>query len=409
MFRRNKIYWVFSSFFFFYFFSFSSSMSLFGIWLGQAGGLDGTGKGIVFAINSIGALCIHPIYGFISDKIGLKKHLLSVIIGLLILAGPFFQFIYSPLLAYNIYIGAIVGSIYLGAAFTSGNAAVETFIEKIGRKYSFEYGESRMFGSLGWAVATFFAGQTFNINPNLNFWVCSGSAVILAVLLFMSKVERSDSNINLTAQEDSSKVEPFSFKEVVKLVRSGKFWSFVMYILGITCIFTVYDQQFPVYFASLFDSPETGNRMYGYLNSIQVFFEAAFMFMAPVIVNRIGAKKGLLLAGLLMFTRITCSGLADGIPMAVAATKLIHSLEVPVMFISIFKYIRVNFDARVTSTMYLVGYQFSGALGAAVISPIAGRLYDVIGFSQTYLWLGAYVLLFTVISMFTLRNTNKLS
>ncbi|MHA0856098.1 oligosaccharide MFS transporter [Paenibacillus sp. CMAA1364] len=404
MFRKNKMYWVFSAFFFFYFFCFSSSMSLFGIWLGHVAGLDGTGRGIVFAINSIGVLCIHPMYGFISDKIGLKKNLLSVIILLLILAGPFFQFVYGPLLMYNLYVGAIVGSFYLGAAFTSGNAAVETFIEKIGRTYNFEYGQSRMFGSLGWAVATFFAGQTFNVNPNLNFWVCSGSAVILAILLLITKVTPLDSNVDNDPKLKITTKDAFSFNDVIRLIRTTKFWAFVLYILGITCVFTVYDQQFPVYFASLFESPETGNRMYGYLNSVQVFFEAIFMFCAPFIVNKIGPKNGLLMAGTLMAIRITCSGLADGIPLAVAGTKLIHSLEIPVMFISIFKYIRTHFDASVSSTMYLIGYQFSGALGATILSPIAGRLYDSIGFSHTYLWSGAYVFVFTVISVFTLRN-----
>ncbi|MGF7050315.1 OHS family lactose permease-like MFS transporter [Paenibacillus sp. DS2015] len=401
--RRSRSYWVFSAFFFFYFFSFSSSMSLFGIWLGQVGGLDGAGKGTIFAINSIGVLCIHPIYGYISDKIGLRKHLLWVIIALLIVAGPFFQFIYGPLLAYNIWLGAVVGSIYLGATFTSGTAVVETFIEKIGRRNHFEYGQSRMFGSLGWAVATFFAGRTFNINPNLNFWVCSSSAVILAILLYLTKVDRGDKDIQ--EHGGTRKSEHFTFREVLNLIRMGKFWAFVIYIVGITCVFSVYDQQFPVYFSSLFNSPETGNKMYGYLNSVQVFVEAACMFMAPAIVNKIGSKKGLLLGGLLMFIRITCSGLADGLPLAVAGTKLIHSFEVPIMFISIFKYISDHFDTRVSSTMYLVGYQFSGALGATLIAPIAGKLYDDIGFSNTYLLLGGYVLLFTIISAFTLRGT----
>lgn len=405
MLRRIPSYWVFSAFFFFFFFSFSSSMSLFGIWLGHVGGLDGTGKGTVFAINSIGALCIHPIYGYVSDKIGLRKHLLFVIIGLLIIAGPFFQYVYGPLLTYNIYIGAMVGSAYLGAAFTSGCAAVETFVEKVGRKNNFEYGQARMFGSLGWAVATFFAGRTFNINPSLNFWVCSASAVILALLLILTKVEHEDdANLSSSSNEEARKSESFSLKEVVNLISSGKFWAFVMYIMGVTCVFTVYDQQFPVFFSSLFGSSDTGNAMYGYLNSAQVFLEALFMFMAPFIVNKIGPKNGLLLAGLLMCIRIIVSGLVEGLPWAVACTKLIHSLEASVMFISIFKYIRVHFDAKVISTMYLVGYQFSGALGAAIISPIAGGMYDRIGFSNTYLWLGGYVLLFTIISAFTLRN-----
>jgi OHS family lactose permease-like MFS transporter len=40
--------------------------------------------------------------------------------------------------------------------------------------------------------------------------------------------------------------------------------------------------------------------MYGYLNSFQVFLEAAGMFCAPWLVNRIGAKNGLIFAGMVM-------------------------------------------------------------------------------------------------------------
>lgn len=403
--KWNRSYWVFSIFFFVHYFGFSSVMSLFGIWLGQAVGLDGTEKGIVFAINSLGTLCFHLLYGYISDKIGLRKHLLSVIIGLLMLAGPFFQFVYSPLLHSNIWLGALAGSIYIGATFSSGNAAIESFIEKISRLKAFEYGKARMFGSLGWAVATFFAGQTFNRNPNWNFWICSCTALLLAFLLLRTKLANASAGEEGSGDEPKSS-EPFRFADIGRLARNRKFWAFILYIVGVMCLVPVYDQQFPVYFSSLFETKEAGNRMYGYLNSVQVFAEALCMFLAPALINKIGPKRGLLLGGVLMFIRISVSGMVDG-PLEVGATKMIQALELPVMLISIFKYIRLNFDLRVASTLYLVGYQFTGALGGSIMSPLAGSLYDRFGFSHTYLWMAGYVLLFTLIAAFALSGGER--
>jgi OHS family lactose permease-like MFS transporter len=172
------LYWKLSAYFFFFFFTWSSSYSLFSIWLGQEINLSGAATGIIFSVNAIFALCMQPLYGYISDKIGLKKKILSFISLLLVFVGPFYIFIYGPLLKHNVFWGAIVGGIYLAVAFLAGIGAIESYIEKISRKYDFEYGKSRMWGSLGWAAATFFAGQLFNINPNINFWVASVSASI---------------------------------------------------------------------------------------------------------------------------------------------------------------------------------------------------------------------------------------
>ncbi|TBL36090.1 MFS transporter, partial [Klebsiella oxytoca] len=72
-----------------------------------------------------------------------------------------------------------------------------------------------------------------------------------------------------------------------------------LFVVG-TCIYSVYDQQFPVFFSSQFASLQQGNEMYGYLNSLQVFLEAGGMFVAPFLVTKIGAKNGLLLASSVM-------------------------------------------------------------------------------------------------------------
>ena len=395
--KRN--YWLLSAFFFFYFFTWSSCMSLFSIWLGQDIQLSGASTGIIFSANAIVALVMQPLYGVVSDKIGLKKHVLWFITGLLVLSGPFFIYVYGPLLKFNVLLGAIVGGLFLGAAFQAGCGAVESYIEKVGRKCDFEYGKSRMWGSLGWAAATFFAGQLFNINPNINFWLASGSALCLVLILLMTKVD-------ITASSEEAKQEPIKMKDVFGLLKLKKFWFFVMYVFGVVCFYSVYDQQFPIYYSSLFSDTATGNQLYGYLNSFQVFLEAGMMFAAPFIVNKLGAKKALLFAGFVMSVRIIGSGLAVE-PIGISCMKLLHALELPIMLIAVFKYLAQHFDNRLSSTLYLVGFQFSSAIAAAFLSPIIGQLYDSIGFSKVYFIIGGVVLLFNIISMFTLSNDLK--
>ncbi|MEK5231109.1 MFS transporter [Lysinibacillus sp. FSL K6-0232] len=392
----NNLYWKLSAYFFFFFFTWSSSYSLFSIWLGQEINLSGSATGIIFSANAIFALCMQPLYGYISDKIGLKKNILFFISILLVFVGPFYIFVYGPLLQYNVFLGAIVGGLYLGMAFLAGIGAIESYIEKVGRKYGFEYGKSRMWGSLGWAAATFFAGQLFNINPNINFWIASVSAIILVGIILSIKIEMTHDEIE--------KAESITLKDVGNLFKLKDFWFLMMYVIGVTCVYSVYDQQFPIYYSSLFSSEALGNQVFGYLNSFQVFLEAGMMFAAPFIVNKLGAKKSLLLAGFLMAFRIIGSGIVDG-PIGISSMKLIHAFELPIMLIAIFKYLAANFDTRLSSILYLVGFQFATQIGASILSPIAGTLYDHVGFRNTYLIMGVVVLIFSVISIFTLLNT----
>ncbi|WP_404284404.1 MFS transporter [Exiguobacterium aurantiacum] len=397
--KTSKIlYWKLSAYFFFFFFTWSSSYSLFSIWLGQEMQLTGAQTGLVFSVNAIFALLMQPLYGFISDKIGLKKNILFFISMLLVFVGPFYIYVYGPLLQYNVIIGAAVGGLYLGTAFLAGIGAIESYIEKVGRKYDFEYGKARMWGSLGWAAATFFAGQLFNINPNINFWVASVSAIVLVAIILSIKVEVTDVEMERAAS--------VTLKDVGHLFTLKDFWYLMLYVIGVACVYGVYDQQFPVYYSSLFPTEAQGNQVFGYLNSLQVFLEAGMMFAAPFIVNKLGAKNSLILAGYLMAFRIVGSGLVEG-PIGISSMKLIHALELPIMLVAIFKYLAANFDTRLSSVLYLVGFQFAKQVGESIMSPAAGYFYDSIGFRQTYLAMGAIVLAFTVISMFTLLNEKK--
>ncbi len=284
---HSHSYPLLSALLFFFFVTWSSSGSLLSIWLHQEVGLKAGDTGIIYAVLSVSALFAQVCYGFIRDKLGLRKHLLWYITALLILSGPAYL-LFGHLLKINVLLGSIFGGIYIGLTFNGGIGVLESYTERVARQSQFEFGRARMWGSLGWAVATFFAGLLFNINPQLNFLVASCSGLVFFILLARLRVSSAPH-----AMQEAVSGGKVTLEDALRLLTLPRFWALVFFVIG-TCIYGVYDQQFPVYFSSQFATLQEGNEMYGYLNSFQVFLEAAGMFCAPWLVNRIGAKNGLI-------------------------------------------------------------------------------------------------------------------
>lgn len=395
---KNGIYWKLSAFFFVFFFGWLVFLAFMPIWFKQALNLTGTQIGIIFSANAALTMCMEPIYGYISDRIGMRKHLLYFIIALVIMTGPFFTMVYAPLLLNNFYLGVVAGGLYIATAYNAGIAAIESFIEKCGRKTGFEFGRSRMWGSLGAAVGIFCAGLAFNADMNSIFWIASGSALLLLPILRSVQIEFNNDEV--------SESKHVSLADVKELFKIKDVWLFMTFIVGSACVYSVYDQQFAIYYASLFPTEAEGNEAFGFLNSFQVFLEAACMGLAPAIVNKLGPKRSLILAASIMTMRVAGSGVITNV-YGISALKLLHAIELAILLVSVFKYIAKNFDNRLASVMYLVGFQLSQQLGATILSPVAGSLYDSIGFSTTYLVLGAIVGTFTAFGAMVLVPDSK--
>ena len=102
---------MFGLFFFFYFFIMGAYFPFFPIWLHDINHISKSDTGIIFAAISLFSLLFQPLFGLLSDKLGLRKYLLWIITGMLVMFAPFFIFIFGPLLQYNILVGSIVGGI----------------------------------------------------------------------------------------------------------------------------------------------------------------------------------------------------------------------------------------------------------------------------------------------------------
>lgn len=392
----SRNYAALSAFLFCFFFAQAMAMSLLSIWLSRTLGLGGMAVGTVFAANSVGAMCAQPLYGFLSDRMGLRKVVPIGVALLVIVSGPFLAWIYAPLLKTHVVAGAVLGGVYLGTTFMAGSYALESYVDRVGRAYGFEYSRVRLWGSLGYASAAAFSGRLFNLSPSLNFALASAAGLLLVPLILATAIRPAD--------PDRAGAGQVTVQDTLTLLRQGQFWRFMVLILGVTNLYLVYDQQFPFYFSSLFPTPEQGNAMFGYLNAAQIFVEAGGLFVAPLIVRRIGATRGLLLAAAIMIVRIAGSGVAIG-PVTISLCKMAHAIELPILGVSIFRYIACHFETRFAATVYMVGVSFGHSLGLAVLSPLVGAAYEHIGFAHTYLLIAGFAAVFWIWSARVLAPT----
>src|SRR5476649_1894108 len=102
--HQRRHYLLLSGLLFCFFYTWSSAFSLISLWLSQKVGLKGTETGLFFSAIALTALCAQPLYGFIQDKLGLRKNLLWAIGCLLLASGPFFIFCFRAFLAANYFI-----------------------------------------------------------------------------------------------------------------------------------------------------------------------------------------------------------------------------------------------------------------------------------------------------------------
>ncbi|OZG67327.1 MFS transporter [Bifidobacterium eulemuris] len=372
-------------------------------------GMTSAEQGSIYSINSLATLVIMFIYGVIQDQLGIKRKLVIVISAIAACVGPFVQFVYAPLLSAGgatRYVGVLIGSVVLSAGFMAGCSLIEAITERYSRKFNFEYGQSRAWGSFGYAIVALCAGFLFNINPMLNFWVGSacGVGMLLVYLLWVPAEQKEE--LKKEADPNAAPTNP-SFKEMIAVLKMPTLWVLIVFMLLTNTFYTVFDQQmFPTYYSSLFSSTDVGDATYGTLNSIQVFVESAMMGVVPIIMQKIGVRNALLLGAFVMFARIGLCGVFHD-PISVSIVKMFHSIEVPLFCLPAFRYFTLHFDTKLSATLYMVGFQIASQVGQVIFSTPLGMLHDAMGDRPTFFTISGIVLVALIYGFFVIKKDDQ--
>ncbi|WP_349930326.1 MFS transporter [Glutamicibacter mishrai] len=384
--------------------------SFFQIWLtSESAGLalNGAQVGTVYSVNSLATLVLMFAYGAIQDRLGIRKHLAIILAAVTALIGPFATWVYQPLLQSHFMTGVILGAIVLSIGFLAGVGLFEALTERFSRRFNFEYGQARMWGSFGYAVVALAAGFLFTINPALNFWIGSALGLIHLLLLVFSRTAEPPVIKKTPVEGILSPASTPTFREMLGLFRLPSLWLIILFVMLSWTFYTVFDQQmFPDYYTGLFPTPEIGQQVYGILNSVQVFLEAAMLGIVPIIMRRVGVRTSLLLGVSIMFIRILGCALVDD-PIWVSAIKMLHAIETPLFILPVFRYFTLHFNPALSATLYMVGFQVSAQIGNVILSTPLGALHDRMGYQQTFITISVVVLVAGIYGFFALKKDDQ--
>lgn len=375
--------------------------SFYQLWMtSDAGGLDLTGGevGTVFAIHGIVSAIAMLAYGAIQDKLDLRRNLTIFIALLMSLTGPFVTWVYKPALETNLLLGATIGGLFLATAFTGSVGLLEAYVDRLSRRTAFEYGQARMWGSFGYAVGALAAGIIFTINPILIFWMGSvfGLVLLATQLWWRLEVPRDEQ-----VPEGSSAP---SLKQILGISRDPKFWALVVFVFLSWNVYSIVEAQvYPSFYASLYETEAAGQRAYGFLASAQTLLETICMGLIPVVVTKIGVRTSLVASAAMMTVPFLGGALLNNIAL-ISITKLSHAIIVPLMIVAIMRYIAMHFDARLSATVFLVGFYVTTNGASAIISNPIGRMRDALGYETTLIILAATVASAVFAALIALRR-----
>ena len=402
---KNPAFWNFGGLFFFYFAIWQLAFTFLSRWLEVEAGMSHGNIGLLNSVMALTAFCLQPLYGFLQDKLGFRKHLFAFVVLVGALMGPFFAFVFTPLVELNQVLGAIVGGVFLSLTLNAGVGIVEAFNERSSRANGFEYGHVRLFGSIAGALSSLVGGFIWASNPNNIWWAATVSAIVLGTLLLVARTPKPGDPGYAAVAADAAEggaqgaggKAKVSRETVLALLRDRSFLGFMVLMFGAAALYDVFDQQFPNYFARFVTGGVDPQVLFSRVVFAQILVEALVMVAMPFVINRIGAKRGLQLFALVLVVRVVGSAFLTHTYLLIF-WRLLAAVEMPLMLVSVMKYITRMFDVRISATAYMIGFNMAKQVGIVVFSWVFGIAYDVIGFSLSYVIMGAVVLLVVLLA-----------
>lgn len=316
--------------------------------------------------------------------------------------GPYFQWVFLPVLhAMNAFSVAIFTGIYLAFVLNGGVSVIEQYIQRASLANKFEFGHSRIGGSVAGMVASFIGGRLFLWTPNAIFWAATVTALIAIVMFaFFNKINYGNADL---VGENSEKLK---VSDITKIFKLKNFWVLGIFYMGASALYDVFDQQFIIFFHQFFSSVAMSTTVYANTVTAQMIIELVLMIPMPWIINKIGPRNGLLIYGFITAIRIIGTALAPNW-IVIVALRLLAGFEMPLVLVSIMKYISDSFDLRLYATVYALAANFMKQISVFIFSALAGNMYDNIGFQKTYLIMGVFVLVVSIFATIFLSKTDS--
>ncbi len=383
---------------------------IFAIWLDKQVHLDALQIGEILAMKGIVAVFYKPLFGWLLDKNQLRPYVMYSLAIFGLMAGPFFQFIYRPLLLTHnhtlFYMAGLLGGIYFGYVVIAGAAAAWSYCGRYIIAHNGTEDKVSSASLAGWLVMG--AGMTvvYTFSPLWGFYLASFSAFFMILALLSLKTKAFN---NLETRGTSK--QQFKLSDFKYLIFNLRFYVLVLFALSIwvACFsqfsqigryglyFWPGDQQkFALRFMSIIGLPihivivilmTRASGPIKRLNPSRSLIVCAFGFAFCFLVFAIAAK---------MHDVMGPDNYMPSLVLSIIGRQLIVFVN-PLVPLVALTYVNMSFNKKIVSSAFLLGFQFVSTLGGSLGNIAEGDMFKTQGWANAYFELAIYVVFAAVV------------
>lgn len=370
-------------FYLFVFFGFGSLFPLLSVYLSEVEKLNGYQIGIILSIGPVIMIFFQPIWGMISDMKNLHNRLLTLttlVTGIAALGYLFFEGFFLFILV------AIILAIF--------QSAIIPLSDSISLKYSTKagvnYGNIRLFGSLGFGIAVFIMGKLSEWNPQVIFYSFFITLLIAAVFSDKMPKEAADTPSRMLS----------GMKELMGMKRFLIFLAVTFLIFGPNLANNFY--------FSLFVEDRGGTYTgIGIAFLIAVLSEIPFMRMAGSWISKLGLLQVALIASLVSLIRWIFYFTEPSLSL-IYFSAVIQGFSLGLFIPAGLQYIRDITPSQMTATAVTFYSAVGNGLGNWFFTFIGGIIFEEFTIYVVYLFFALLTLIGVLLTVWLLQDHKKM-
>ncbi|QHE53311.1 MFS transporter [Pontibacillus sp. HMF3514] len=384
--NSEKTYRYFQAFYLFTFFGFGSLFPLLSVYLENEKHLNNTQIGMIVAAIPLVTIFLQPVWGMLSDYTRKPRQLL-LIAG--VMAG-IMSLLYTWLDGFLLLFLGIIGvALFQSAIVPLSDSLSLHFVQQFDK----EYGNIRLWGALGFALAVFVVGNITDMTGSLT-WIFYAFSLGMLLSVFA-----------LTSFPKRGQSVQIDFRQGFKTLMKEK--TFLIFLCSNFLIF----------------GPVLANNYYfgkfilavgGTLSGVGIAFllaagsEAPFMKLSQKIINRLDVIPVMLLCAFISFARWLFYFFDPNVTL-VYATTIAQGISVGLYIPAALLFVRQTAPKEVQATAVGIYSAVGNGMGNAFFTFIAGILLDVLNVFWMYAFFSCMTLLGMVLILVVRKEAMKQS
>ncbi|GIN57492.1 putative transporter YwbF [Lederbergia ruris] len=318
-------------------------------------GLSPAQIGIVLSVGPIVAIFSQPFWGVVSDKKQSVKNVIifllmaTLITGLAVFFSPTMSLLILMMMIFHFFMSPI-------------QPLLDSLSTVFAKEKRVSYGSIRVWGSIGFAIASFVLGTIIGIIGIQYLWIIY--SIIIIRVLFIA--------IRLT--DPIVEKKPLTTKGFQQAFRNARFLGFLIAILFIAIPHRMNDSMLAIYLKSLGAS----EGRIGLAWTFSALSEAPVVAIMYILMKRIPL---LLLLGIASFF-YTCRWFLYGLltdPMMIIYSQALHSVTFAIFMVSALQYIATIIPEEMLATGQTAYYATFNGLATIIGSAAGGYLMEQFG------------------------------